>query len=502
MEVYLKFNYYQMGIGDFDSSMYNMNLKQDKINLFRGVSGSGKTLLFKSIMGVAPSNLKIEGNVSVVIDGEEIELSTLDKRKRAEIFAYVSQNPDNQIVTDLVWHEMAFGLENQGRDSDYIRSRVAEVATYFGIQDWFDKKIEDLSGGQKQILNLASAICCDPKVLILDEPLAQLDPISMERFVGLVEKLCFEDRMLVIIAEHNYPINESNYDLIKSYNLSGIVASVYENYRSYIKSITKSDRYTNADVIEYPKPIVRGEREEGRTIIKVRELRYRYEKYKEVLKGVDLDIKEGITSFIGANGSGKSTLMKEIARKKPKDGRVITDKTISMMPQDVQTMFTGKTVDEEVKCLSEVIEFLPKDNHPFDLSGGEQQLLGVLKLITRTSDVLIMDEPTKGMSNQFKDLLIDLIKDVKEQGRSVLIVSHDLEFVSRVSDKVVFLFNGDVMKEGTADEVLLNNKYFTTFLVKRHPEWRAMTIEEIENYEEITASNLLDSFDNSRNSNG
>lgn len=133
-------------------------------------------------------------------DGRDLE--TIDLREQSSRIGYVMQNPDNQIVTDKVWHELAFGLESLGFDQKTIRLRVAEMASYFGIQGWFHKTVAELSGGQKQLLNLASIMAMQPDVLILDEPTSQLDPIAAADFLNTVKKINLELRTTVIITEH------------------------------------------------------------------------------------------------------------------------------------------------------------------------------------------------------------------------------------------------------------------------------------------------------------
>ena len=163
-----------------------------------GESGCGKTTLLKLLKSeLAPVG---EKSGKIFYCGKEQEM--LDPKSSASQIGYVLQNPDNQIVTDKVWHELAFGLENMGVDSDIIRRRVGEMASYFGIHEWFRKKTDELSGGQKQLLNLAAIMVMQPKILILDEPTSQLDPIAASDFIATLHKLNRELGLTIILVEH------------------------------------------------------------------------------------------------------------------------------------------------------------------------------------------------------------------------------------------------------------------------------------------------------------
>ena len=163
----------------------NLTIEKGQYVTVCGRSGSGKTTLLKHLKSVLTPYGNKEGEI--LFEGEP--LSRADLRTQSSKIGYVMQNPDNQIVTDKVWHELAFGLESLGMDQKTIRLRVAEMASYFGIQGWFHKNVSELSGGQKQLLNLASIMAMQPSVLILDEPTSQLDPIAASDFLNTVRKI-------------------------------------------------------------------------------------------------------------------------------------------------------------------------------------------------------------------------------------------------------------------------------------------------------------------------
>ena len=176
----------------------NLNIKEGTLNVIMGRSGCGKSTLLRQLKSVlAPAGEK-EGEILY----RNIPLRDTDHRTQSQEIGFVMQNPDNQIVTDKVWHELAFGLESLGCDNATIRLRVAEMASYFGIQQWFYKNVTELSGGQKQLLNLAAVMAMHPSLLILDEPTSQLDPIAASDFLETVKKINRDIGTTVLLTEH------------------------------------------------------------------------------------------------------------------------------------------------------------------------------------------------------------------------------------------------------------------------------------------------------------
>ena len=176
----------------------NLKIKEGTLNVVCGRSGCGKSTLLRQLKTVlAPA-----GNTSGQILYRGVSLKDTDHRTQSQEIGFVMQNPDNQIVTDKVWHELAFGLESLGYDNATIRLRVAEMASYFGIQQWFYKNVVELSGGQKQLLNLAAVMAMHPSLLILDEPTSQLDPIAASDFLETVKKINRDIGTTVLLTEH------------------------------------------------------------------------------------------------------------------------------------------------------------------------------------------------------------------------------------------------------------------------------------------------------------
>ena len=193
----LKFSY-PTSKGELSLNDVSLTIEKGAYVVLCGKSGSGKTTLLRHLKSVLTPHGKRSGEI--LFNG--VPLAQVSQRDQSSRIGYVMQNPDDQIVTDKVWHELAFGLESLGCDQRTMRARVAEMACYFGIQDWFHRDVANLSGGQKQLLNLASIMAMQPEVLILDEPTSQLDPIAASDFLNTVRKINTELGTTVIITEH------------------------------------------------------------------------------------------------------------------------------------------------------------------------------------------------------------------------------------------------------------------------------------------------------------
>ena len=364
-----------------------------------GRSGCGKTTLLKMLKtALSPKGEKIG---SVYYNGTEIDKVGL--REQSQAIGFVMQNPDNQIVTDKVWHEMAFGLENLGFDSDVISMRIAETASFFGINEWFHKKVSELSGGQKQLLNLAAVMAMHPSVLVLDEPTAQLDPIAAENFLAAVKKINMELGVTILIAEHRLEEIFSGADRVV----------VMENGEKMLEATPKEIGKQLASASEFLKLSVptavrifsqigvedcplnvrearqclfslcqgqkiryQAEKATGKqteTAVELKNICYRYEKNgRDVLNDLTLKVPFGsVFAVLGGNGAGKSTLLKVASGiSKAYSGKVtINGKRIekykatelyrgmvSVLPQSVQTLFTQKTVRLELEKITPDID--------------------------------------------------------------------------------------------------------------------------------------------------
>ena len=514
----------------------SLSIPESEFVVLCGKSGCGKSTLLRHLK----KSMNPYGNKfgSVCFDGEEIE--EMNDRDAASKIGYVQQNPDNQLVTDKVWHELAFGLESLGYSNSVIKRRVAEMASYFGIQTWFRKSVSELSGGQKQLLNLASVMAMQPEVLILDEPASQLDPIAARDFLSTVHRLNRELGVTIVISEHRLEEIFPLADRAIVMDEGRIIANARPSEVAIQLAGNGDDEsahpmyYGMPPVMKlFPKELVRWqdslpmtlregrilmeklfengtltlketgvqnldegkEANSGKPVIKLKNIYFRYAKNADdVLRGLNLEIEEGkLHCLLGGNGSGKSTTLKAICEIiKPQSGKVkIADNCrAAMVPQNPQALFTEISCEEEVLeglCYQKLeieekvqrtedmlklmeIEHLRKAN-PYDLSGGEQQRLALAKVMVSNPDILLLDEPTKGLDPFFKQTLGRILRSLCKENKTIFMVSHDIEFCAEFGDCCSMFFDGEIATRGSAKEFFSGNNFYTTVENKLTRKW-------------------------------
>lgn len=516
----------------------SLTIEQGEFLVLCGKSGSGKSTLLRQLKTVLTPNGKRTGEILF----RGVPLKQVSDREQSEKIGFVMQNPDDQIVTDKVWHELAFGLESLGCDQKTMRGRVAEMACYFGIQDWFHRDVATLSGGQKQLLNLASIMAMQPEVLILDEPTSQLDPIAASDFLNTVRKINTELGTTVIITEHRlediFPYADRAVVMEKGRVIAddtpGKVGQLlFEQANPMFAAMPTPVRvyYGAGGTGESPLTVRQGRswlsrrfpnRPEKDAIaapplpeevkdpaLVLKELWFRYEKDSpDILRGVSAEIPSGsLYAILGGNGAGKSTTLKAISGIcRPYRGKVTlfgkpVDKyksselfhgCLAMLPQDPKSLFVKKTVREDlsemtrdkssierIAALCQITELL--DSHPYDLSGGEQQRAALAKVLLTEPKMLLLDEPTKGIDSFFKETFAGILSDLKKQGITIVMVSHDVEFCARYADVVSMFFDGQVLTTDTPRRFFGSNSFYTTAAhrMSRHIVHMAVTVDDV-----------------------
>lgn len=517
----------------------NLSINSGDFVVVCGQSGSGKTTLLRMLKKeIAPHG---EKQGAVYYKGEDVE--KLDDKISAQKIGFVFQKPDQQIVTDKVWHELAFGLESLGYDSDYIRLRVGEMANYFGITSLFRKKTTELSGGQKQLMNLASVMAMSPDVIILDEPTSQLDPITANDFITTLKKINDELGLTVIIIEHRlqevFPIADKVAVMedgkVICYDTPRNVCEKLSNHpmsqgfpsavRIWQKSGSKGEcpltvkegrNFINSNFSERKLPL-RNTIPNTEDIITLKDVFFRYEKGgNDILSGTNLSIKKGEHfCILGGNGSGKTTTLKILAGLlKPYRGKVIIDNNkmtkkttadfnrlgVAMLPQNPESVFLKSRViddytelckikgieksDYEDKINSVAEKLGIKDlleNHPYDLSGGEIQKCALGKVLISEPKILLLDEPTKGVDAYSKLSLSKILQEIKSDGVTIITVTHDVEFASIVADRCGLFFDGEVLSSLVPQEFFSKNNFYTTASsrISRDKFANAVTVDDV-----------------------
>lgn len=545
-------------------SHVDISIEEGTLNVLCGKSGCGKSTLLTQLKSV----LAVHGKKSGQILYRGRPLEEADHRTQSSEIGYVLQNPENQIVTDKVWHELAFGLESLGLDNATIRLRVAEMASYFGIQNWFLKNVTELSGGQRQLLNLAAIMAMHPKLLILDEPTAQLDPIAASDFLETVKKINRDIGTTVIITEHrlsdiipsadkvfvldegklltqgtpreigaylkekkhgmflSMPVPMQIYAEVESSLACPLTVSEGRRWidalmqgakgkkdpgQEGVESAGGKGRESLADAAPDEAEDGAGENTAGKgrksaaPAVEIKDVWFRYEKDSpDVVRDLSLTVEQGeFYALIGGNGTGKSTTLSLLSRvRQPYRGRIFLNGKdirrysenelyrgyLGVLPQNPQSMFIKKTVREDLYAIiggrrdkkseeyridmkkAEAIHGIVSltnldgllDRHPYDLSGGEQQRLALAKVLLLRPRLLLLDEPTKGLDGEYKQEFGSILKRLQSHGITILMVSHDVEFVAEYADRVGLFFQGNVVASQGAREIFAGNSFYTT----------------------------------------
>ena len=509
----------------------SFTVQQGEFVILCGPSGCGKSTLLRHLK----SCLTPHGLFSGEIRYQGKLLSEMNQREQAQQIGFVLQSPENQVVTDKVWHELAFGLESLGYDTPTIRRRVAEIAAFFGIENWFYKNVTELSGGQKQLLSLASVMAMQPSVLVLDEPTAQLDPIAAADFLALLGKINREIGTTIILTEHRleeaFPFatraivmdagaiicddKPENVGLQLKDKGSGMFLAMPTAMRVWAAVETKldcpmtvrdgSDFLTQRAQEQAFLPLAEKELPvyPEEVTLECEDLWFRYEKdTPDVVKGFTLKLRKGeFYTILGGNGAGKSTTLKVIAGlREAYRGDVRLHGKLGHLPQNPQTLFVKRTVredlyevfrgqkipkalqDSEVARIVELCglrEFL--DRHPYDISGGEQQRAALAKVLLTAPDILLLDEPTKGFDAEFKVTFALILRRLIAQGVTILMVSHDVPFCAEYAHKCGLFFDGSIVAEGTPRDFFSGNSFYTTPAnrMARHLIPEAVTVADI-----------------------
>lgn len=445
--------------------------------LLVGETGSGKTTLLRCLKPeLAPAGSR-GGDVALF----GTSFSDLDVRASAATVGFVSQSPDNQLVCDTVESEMAFGLENLAVPQDEMHRHVAEVAHFFGIEGWMHRPCASLSGGQKQVVNLAAVLAMQPRLLLLDEPTARLDPVAATTFLHALFRINRELGITICVATHA-PHAAADY-----------ATACFELSRGRV-GVVPLERFRGA---EAPADVLRA-RERLRPscaepggpdddvsaaeepVVDLNDVYVRYAAGEPwVLRGCDLAVRAGeVRALVGGNGCGKTTLLRTVAGVldcgRGRARNALADAQ-ALLPQDLRALFVCDTLRAELgewgeRCgygadavsaaLGRVGLSNCPDRHPFDLSGGQQQLLGIAKLALTRPRLLLLDEPTKGLDASSRLQVARLLLDLARSGVTIVMATHDLAFAALVATSVTLLFDGQVACTEQACDFFTGNLFY------------------------------------------
>ncbi|RXT06465.1 ABC transporter ATP-binding protein [Ammoniphilus sp. CFH 90114] len=521
-------------------SQIDLKINDGEFVVICGPSGCGKSTLLRLLKQETQPYGSIKGEIrynNVLLH----QVSALDAVQQV---ALVWQDPENQIVMEQVQEELVFALENLGYPSEVIRKRLAEMVQFFGLEALLSQRTDELSGGQKQLLNLASVLLLQPKVLLLDEPTAQLDPVSGREFIQILKRINEEFGMTIVLVEHRLDEVFSVADRVIMMDAAeihyegrpeNVIYKVWKlrdkRFLPYIPSIARIYLHFTEEYLadEIPFSVKDGRRwlsKQGvramghgdkpeqlrkHPIIHIQSADFRYAKESPlILKDLDMQVYSGdFLAIVGGNGTGKSTLLKLLGGLlTPQTGRVLVNgnnvkkwkkeelyRKVGYLPQNPLVYFSYDTVKQELEFaanrfsnqdkLDQMIKQLELTHllhrHPHDCSGGERQKVVLACILLGNPEVLLLDEPTKGMDPVLQKTFANMIEDLHKQGVTIVMVTHHVEFAARYVSRCAMLFDGKITTEGPPSTFFSNNFFYTTNVNRMSREWfpNSLTDEEV-----------------------
>ena len=458
---------------------------EGKIHAISGPSGCGKSSILYLINGLIPHMYegKLEGKV--LFKGQDIT-ETLP-RYRCDEIGFVMQNPESQFCTFTVEEELAFGMENLGLPVEEMDRRIKEVLEFIGMQGYEERDLNNLSGGQKQKIAIASVLVTKPSVLLLDEPTANLDPESRKQIFRLIVDIAHKENLTVLIVEHN--INEimDEVDRFLALDANGNLVLDCEAGSSEERKWREQNEFIPQVAAQKKYP------QEAEPIVRIEHLDFAYPipgkkhaKGKQIISDLNLDIyKQDFLAIIGENGVGKSTLMKLLFKVNKPDagdiavfGKSLTKystkelyRLIGLVFQNPENQFITNTVyDELMFSLKKVkiseeekkarvqamleqfhLEYA-KEKSPFVLSQGQKRRLSVASMLLTDQKILFLDEPTYGQDFENRQELMRDMQELIEQGITIVMITHDLAPVKQYATRVVEVVHGTVVKDKPTQE--------------------------------------------------
>lgn len=488
----------------------DLDVEAGEVLLVVGASGSGKSTLLRAANGLVPHSGGGRFAGEVVVEGR----STREHRPRdlASVVGFVHQDPEAQFVVDEVEADVAFALENLGVEEHAMRRRVEEALDALGIAHLRGRNPATLSGGERQRAAIAGALAAAPRVLVLDEPTSQLDPQGAEDVLAALVRLNADLGTTVLLAEHRLEraaplahravvldagrVRDGPGDprtVLARYAGAPTVTRLGLRLGWHPPPLTVREARARAaedgslarlagaaraelDGADEPGPTreVLGAR--GDVLLAARGLTVELGGHP-VLNDLDLDLARGdITVVLGRNGAGKTTLLRALARLiGPRRGRIEGTATVAYVPQDPGTLLFAPTVRAEVAetlrllgrpdplAVERVLEMLHlapvADRHPRSLAGGERQRVALAAVAVAGPDVLLLDEPTRGMDAASRDALEAAMREQTAGGGAVVLATHDVELAARAATRAVVLGDGETVAAGPARAVLAGSLF-------------------------------------------
>ena len=506
----------------------SLDVEAGEFLLVTGVSGAGKSTLLRLFNGLVPHFYGGHVSGSVRVAGRDPV--ALGPGEMSDIVGLVFQDPEAQFVAEIVEDELAFALENAGLPMPLMRKRVEESLHALSIEHLRGRRVSTLSGGERQRVAIAAVLTLQPQVLVLDEPTSQLDPQSAEEVLDALVKLNSDLGLTIILSEHRLERVVQYADRILYIEMDG--ETQLGTPRDILSSTALAPPVTEVGKLLNwtPLPLTI---KEGRRFVQARALVNVHSKDpspafdpspeaasldrtwfsydgREVLRGLSMSIRQGeITALMGRNGAGKTTILKLIVGLlKPGRGSVCTldedtrnisldalSRLVGYVPQQPDVLLFADTVQAEIDFTRRT-HGLPPDGaqlmqtlgltpyrmaDPRDLSVGERQRVAIAAVLAGDPPLLVLDEPTRGLDYLQKTALTHMLRTLRDNGKTVILATHDVELAARLADRVVLLGDGEVIADGPAREVMTGSLVFSSQVSKLFRDPALITVEDVEN---------------------
>ncbi len=512
----------------------SLHIDDGDFALVMGVSGAGKSTLLRALNGLIPhfSGGKIGGKIAV--DG--VNPISAGPQVMSRHVGFVFQDPETQFVMDVVEDEIAFALENAAIPRAEMRIRVEEVLDLLDLSPLRARRLETLSGGEKQRVAIAAALAFRPQVLVLDEPTSQLDPKSAEDVLQSLVRLNADLGLTIVLAEHRLervlPFVDTIVflpdgggvqigapaDILPKINLVPPLVTLARalGWQPLPLTIKAGKRFSRKmPLLSAPKPIVA--LASAPPVLRAEKISAGYNGH-HVLDGVTFSVGRGeIVGVMGRNGAGKTTLLKSLMGLLPvRQGKIMLAgenitgapvahiaRTMGYLPQDPNALLFADTVLEEVNItlknhglpVPQNGELVPgalnprallgtlglsahAESYPRDLSVGERQRVALATITVTQPQVLLLDEPTRGLDYRAKEALAALLRDWQSAGMAIVLVTHDVEFVAQVASRVVLLSQGEIIADGNPTAVLGSSPLFAPQVARLFPKSGWLTVSD------------------------
>jgi energy-coupling factor transport system ATP-binding protein len=491
----------------------DLTLPEGELCLVLGRTGAGKSTLLGTINGLVPHFTGGTLSGRVLVDGRDTR--THPPRELADVVGVVGQDPLAGFVTDTVEEELAYGMEQLALPADVMRKRVEETLDLVGLADLRARPLRDLSGGQQQRAAIGAVLTCHPRILVLDEPTSALDPTAAEEVLAAITRLVHDLGVTVVLAEHRL-------ERVLQYADRVLFLPGDGTARTGLPVEMMTPDVPAPPVVQLgrlagwnPLPLsVRDARRHapalrdrlgpsrqspatpaGPIALRARDITVRYGDVIAV-REVDLDLARGqVCGLMGRNGAGKSSLLWSLqgagrrtagtvdvrgvdpARQPAAAARAL----VGLVPQSAADLLYLETVGEELEqadresgrpagsasaLVDELLPALPRDAHPRDLSEGQRLALVLAIQLVAEPDIVLLDEPTRGLDYDAKARLATVLRDLARKGHAVVVSTHDVEFVAASCDRVVVLADGEVVADGATSEVVLSSPTFAPQVAK------------------------------------